>query len=189
MATISEKIQKLVDDNGTTFSWLATKVGMSKSGFYKMIETGSIKVDTLQKIADVFNVPIDSFFSDKVEDLKNRLNFTLSWAKEINYGSSFFTLLVLGTQLQLKKLASINKPISVDELQKVIDYIDKALLAYQKRTNKELTEQDKEHKITFVDELTSAIFSENSSQKDIENIIDENLKTFLQESATEEKKK
>lgn len=39
-----------------------SKVGMTHKGFNQMVENNSIKVSTLNKIADVLGVPVGSFF-------------------------------------------------------------------------------------------------------------------------------
>lgn len=46
---------------------LAIKIGMTKGGLYSSIEKMTLTVDTLEKIADVLNVPVLSFFEDENE--------------------------------------------------------------------------------------------------------------------------
>jgi transcriptional regulator with XRE-family HTH domain len=39
-------------------------IGMSNNGFLQMVENNSMKITTLQKIADVLGVPVSIFFED-----------------------------------------------------------------------------------------------------------------------------
>jgi len=59
-----EKIKELCEIQRVTIPQLAEKIGMSKGGLYSSIENGSMKVDSLEKIADVFKVPISVFFNE-----------------------------------------------------------------------------------------------------------------------------
>ena len=69
---ISEKIKELTEQQGASLQWLAQKIGMTKAGFYRMIDGNSFKVDTLQKIADALEVPIVLFFGvDGGEEKRN----------------------------------------------------------------------------------------------------------------------
>ena len=48
----------------------AQKIGVSEPGIHNMFRSYDMKVSTLQKIADYFNVPITYFFDDI--DTKNQ---------------------------------------------------------------------------------------------------------------------
>jgi len=48
---------------------LAENIGMTKGGLYAAIENNTLSVKTLEKIAEVFNVPITSFFEDDSNEL------------------------------------------------------------------------------------------------------------------------
>lgn len=62
MGYIEDNILKIVKEKGKTVGWLAGQIGMSRAGFNKMIETGSVKVDTLIKITEVLGVSVASIF-------------------------------------------------------------------------------------------------------------------------------
>ena len=50
-----------------TIPKLATILGMSKGGLYTSIANGSIKVSTLEKIAEILKVPVLEFFDEENE--------------------------------------------------------------------------------------------------------------------------
>ena len=64
------RIRKLIDNNNLTIREFAEKIGVSEPGIHNMFRTNDMKVSTLQKIADYFDVPITYFFDDI--DTKNQ---------------------------------------------------------------------------------------------------------------------
>lgn len=76
MGLVENNIKYRLNRIGSNLGWLADQIGMSKSGFYKMIETGSMKVETLQKISTVLNVPINDLFLTEAE-IKNKAKDSL----------------------------------------------------------------------------------------------------------------
>ena len=64
------RIRKLIDDKNLTVRDFAEKIGVSEPGIHNMFRTNDMKVSTLQKIADYFDVPITFFFDDI--DAKNQ---------------------------------------------------------------------------------------------------------------------
>jgi len=64
------RIRKLIDDKKITIREFAEKIGVSEPGIHNMFRTNDMKVSTLQKIADYFDVPITYFFDDI--DTKNQ---------------------------------------------------------------------------------------------------------------------
>lgn len=62
---IYSKIKKLLTEENLSVPQLAEKIGMTKGGLYAAIENNTLSVKTLEKIAEVFNVPITSFFEDE----------------------------------------------------------------------------------------------------------------------------
>ena len=64
------RIRKLIDDRKLTIREFAEKIGVSEPGIHNMFRTHDMKVSTLQKIADYFDVPITYFFDDI--DTKNQ---------------------------------------------------------------------------------------------------------------------
>jgi transcriptional regulator with XRE-family HTH domain len=73
------KIEYLRKENKVTIPELAEKIGMSKSGFEKMMRERSCKVSTLESIAAYFCKPIVYFFDedDTKEYPKNALKNTV----------------------------------------------------------------------------------------------------------------
>ena len=70
------RIKKLIDDNNLTIRGVAEKIGISEPGIHNMFRSQDMKVSTLQKIADFFEVPITYFFDDD-DDISNRKNQTV----------------------------------------------------------------------------------------------------------------
>jgi len=68
-------IRELCKDKKITLSELSEKINISYAGMQRILSTNSTKIDTLEKIADVLNVPISSFFD---ESKKNQLKQTQS---------------------------------------------------------------------------------------------------------------
>jgi transcriptional regulator with XRE-family HTH domain len=62
------RIKKLMEDNKVTAQMLCANTKISISGFWKMLEKETMKVKTLEQIADYFNVSISYFFDDDVSD-------------------------------------------------------------------------------------------------------------------------
>jgi len=71
-----EKIKDLCYEIKITIPQLSKKIGMSNS-FYTTMKSGSLKVETLEKISEVLGVHISVFFdkpsSTKIEQLEERL--------------------------------------------------------------------------------------------------------------------
>ena len=60
----------MLDNKKITIREFAEKIGVSEPGIHNMFRTHDMKVSTLQKIADYFDVPIINFFDDI--DTKNQ---------------------------------------------------------------------------------------------------------------------
>ena len=58
------RIKKLIDDKNLSIKGFAEKIGVSEPRIHNMFRSYDMKVSTLQKIADYFNVPITYFFDD-----------------------------------------------------------------------------------------------------------------------------
>ena len=64
------RIRKLIENNNLTIREFAEKIGVSEPGIHNMFRSNDMKVSTLQKIADYFDVPVTYFFDDI--DTKNQ---------------------------------------------------------------------------------------------------------------------
>jgi transcriptional regulator with XRE-family HTH domain len=58
------RIKSLIDENNLTIKGFAEKVEVSEQGIHSMFRSQDMKVSTLQRIADYFEVPITYFFDD-----------------------------------------------------------------------------------------------------------------------------
>ena len=59
-----EKIEQLIKKENLTQNKAAAAFGMSSPGFKEMLDNKTMKVETLEKIAKYFNVPVSYFFED-----------------------------------------------------------------------------------------------------------------------------
>ena len=67
------RIRKLIDAKNLTIRGVAEKIGISEAGIHNMFRSHDMKISTLQKIADYFEVPITYFFDDD-DDIDARNN-------------------------------------------------------------------------------------------------------------------
>jgi len=62
------KIKKLVEENRRTMVWLSGQIGMTNQNLYKCIEKNRIEAAALEKISNIFDVPITYFFNESIPD-------------------------------------------------------------------------------------------------------------------------
>lgn len=62
-----ERIKDILLEKRMTITGLARIVGMTKTGMNGVISGSNVRAGNLEKIADVFQLPIDYFFDRKVE--------------------------------------------------------------------------------------------------------------------------
>lgn len=78
-----EIIKQLCEIQKLTIPQLAQKIGLTKRGLYSSIENSSMKVETLEKIAEVLNVSISVFFQEgNLLEETSRLNEKNTQMKE-----------------------------------------------------------------------------------------------------------
>jgi transcriptional regulator with XRE-family HTH domain len=77
---IEERIKDLCYDHKMTIPQLAEKIGMSSS-FYSTLKRDSLKVSTLIKIAEVFEVPVSMFFEPDCSPAPTEIQLELEVAK------------------------------------------------------------------------------------------------------------
>lgn len=95
---IADKIKEICSEKRMTIPQLAEKIGMSK-GFYTTLKNNTLRVDTLLKIAEVLEVPVNTFFD--IEQLPSD--------KEINT----LEIEILESQLDtLKERLELNKELT-----------------------------------------------------------------------------
>jgi transcriptional regulator with XRE-family HTH domain len=77
------KIKFICNTNKVTLKQLAKEINVSETGLHQMITNNTMKVETLQRIADYLEVPIVTFFED--EPNRNNVNIDkfLAGLKEI----------------------------------------------------------------------------------------------------------
>jgi len=70
---IHKKIKELVKIRNTTISGLCQKIGMTESGFNFSMKNNTLKIETLQKIAEVLEMPVCCFFEDGETDISQSM--------------------------------------------------------------------------------------------------------------------
>lgn len=63
------KIRMLCDKKKVTLKKLATEIDVSETGFSQMLSNKSMKISTLQDIANYFQVPMTWFFEDEQQNI------------------------------------------------------------------------------------------------------------------------
>lgn len=70
-----DRVKELCQKRGISVSELENRVGFGKNTIYKW-KTQSPKVETLQKVADYFNVTTDYLLGRETENLKNETDLS-----------------------------------------------------------------------------------------------------------------
>jgi transcriptional regulator with XRE-family HTH domain len=65
LKTIAENIKETAKEQGRSLSWVAREIGVSKTGFFKMLEANSFKSETLNKIANALKVPAGNLMAGR----------------------------------------------------------------------------------------------------------------------------
>ncbi|MDR0815770.1 MAG: helix-turn-helix domain-containing protein [Bacteroidales bacterium] len=76
------RIKKLIDDNKLTIKGFADKIGLSEPGLHSMFRQNDMKISTLQKIADYFDVPI-TYFLDDTDTKRQTVDLVFDALKDI----------------------------------------------------------------------------------------------------------
>jgi transcriptional regulator with XRE-family HTH domain len=84
---IEEKIKKLAKDKNLSIRQLCIKIEITESGLNYTLKNNTLKIETLQKIADVFEVPISYFF---VDDNNLKTEFLTEKLKRLSNSSEIF---------------------------------------------------------------------------------------------------
>lgn len=66
------KINKILTDKRLSIPQLADKIGMTKRGLYSSIENKTLTISTLEKIAEVLDVPVTVFFDEQSANWNNK---------------------------------------------------------------------------------------------------------------------
>ena len=62
-----KKINVLMAENSISVARLCEEIGMTSNGYSKMWKNRSIKVETIQKIADFFELPLSNFIPSEYQ--------------------------------------------------------------------------------------------------------------------------
>lgn len=163
MDTIAEKIKRLAEVNGNSLAWLASQIGITKVGFYKMLETDSYKVDTLQKIASVYGIPIVYFFHQPLTAKRNDDPFIEFAESSINL--ELFIIVTFGQTLERIRTvinnAKSNTQIDKENLIGEIDDIIKSFTAANAEKMKTLTAR---HVVSEMSDNTRKMLEEETGK-------------------------
>lgn len=180
--SIGEKIREKIEENGTSLSWVAKQIGMSRAGFNTMLETDSIKVSTLKKIAELFKVPIDYFFSDKIEELQDRLLYSGIAYKHMSRDMLFYTLASHATVELLQDIINKGEPVDINELQEFVNKTKASLQLHRDLTLKGLSKEDRDELVTLQNKMNAVVeskdFNENSFTDIMRPFLEKNMPKF-----------
>lgn len=122
------KITELAADKRISIPQIADKIGMSKRGLYAGLKENSLRVDTLEKIAGVFEVPVSIFFTAEDEIVPETAQKELDNAsKEISELKSRYQNQLTIISLNEKLIESMNKRLQ--SLEKTVSAIDTKLFS------------------------------------------------------------
>lgn len=82
---IYNKIEEIRKEKNISKTEFYKAIGMSTTGFLQMVENNSMKITTLEKIAEVLNVPISIFFEEAlsgVNPLMDKAEYTSIESRE-----------------------------------------------------------------------------------------------------------
>jgi transcriptional regulator with XRE-family HTH domain len=66
------KIKTELEDRGITIKDFCRQLNVTEQGLHQMIRNGSMKIDVLERISEVLDVPVTYWFIDKCEDAGQR---------------------------------------------------------------------------------------------------------------------
>jgi len=69
-----QKIKVIAKERGITISELAEQLGMTPQAVHLMVRENSTKTDTLERVAQILQVPITVFFDEEKETIKQTQN-------------------------------------------------------------------------------------------------------------------
>lgn len=93
MNEVYEKIKKLANNRSMTISELCHKVGITESGFHAAVKNNSLKLKTIQIIAEVLEVPQSYFFEENQNNLSTNSSKSKTDSKK-NNESYFYEMLL-----------------------------------------------------------------------------------------------
>lgn len=100
-----ELIEDLRKRKLITQSQLAKSIGITVTGYQKMIKTGDIKVSTLEKICNNFSVDISIFFKEKsIENIVNEPKTDYKKPKKVVFdlkNASFLNINLVTKQVEI----------------------------------------------------------------------------------------
>jgi transcriptional regulator with XRE-family HTH domain len=65
------RLKKAIKDKRYSIREVSEKIGMSEVGFHQSIKNNTLKIETLEKIANVLEMPISYFFEPKDEEVED----------------------------------------------------------------------------------------------------------------------
>ncbi len=104
------KIKELLTEKGLTFTALAEKIGVSRAGLYHTIENNTLSVSTLEKIAEVLEVPVTVFFENSSSDELQKKELELSKMLLLKTENNFTELKALFENQ--KEVSELNKKLA-----------------------------------------------------------------------------
>jgi transcriptional regulator with XRE-family HTH domain len=139
---IENSIKELAKDEGITIKNLCSQIGMTEQGFATSLKNQTLKIETLEKIAKIFDVPLSYFFGEDYQEMYESLT------------DKIYTLKKYVRKMALKGKGVIDIEFTLDEFEldfaelkeKVYpSYFTEHDKLFEEIENKELEELEKEN--------------------------------------------
>ncbi|MEI6122265.1 MAG: helix-turn-helix transcriptional regulator [Bacteroidota bacterium] len=66
------KLKNLLQEKKITYEHLASLIGMTRNGLSDAINKETLKISTLEKIANIVGVPVNYFFDDTINNINDQ---------------------------------------------------------------------------------------------------------------------
>lgn len=114
--SIVDRIQFLCNSKGTNISNLQKELGFSSGAIYRW-DTNSPSVDKLQKVADFFDVSVDSLITSIEKDIVNAIRYlTIRINNRPQFSSEVVTFLTLELEILKRKHCDILVNVDTDPM-------------------------------------------------------------------------
>jgi len=109
---------------------LASKIGMTQSGLSQALASGDLKVSTLEKIAEVLDVPVTCFFEVEItQDKENEEKIARLESEKTQlikeYAKEVYDNYILEFEEYLKTLENVNKEDIYNEIKSIERFKEK----------------------------------------------------------------
>ncbi len=153
---IGKRIKEIVERKGMKMEHVYNSIEMTNAGFYRMLKNNSFKVSTLIKIADLLEVPIEAFFSDEADELRDKLVGIIQATKDIEWGIRLWSLCGHSAIEKLEKILQ-QDPRNGKEIQEIIELIKKTEVNSNKWLYRHFTDEQMKAKDALENDWTNIV--------------------------------